>query len=136
MEDQDHILSLKQKASLAKLGVVLCYLHGSVALDQARNDSDVDIAVLFEQLPEDSVKATTAIVTALHGFVPEHEMDIAILNNASPLLAQSVVVNGKLLYARSSGDDLLFQIRVMHDYESSLRIVHIGQKMALARAQV
>jgi len=127
-------LTQTQQDELRKLGTVLCYLHGSVATGKAGRESDVDIAVLFDRAPTDLVGTTTAVVRALQGFVPEREMDVAILNQATPLLMQTVAVHGKLLFERSIGDGLLFQIRAMHEYESSRHIVRIGRRLALARA--
>jgi len=129
METDVLTLSEEQKAGLARLGVVLCYLHGSVATGLAGKDSDVDIAVLFDRAPHDAVQATADVVAALHGFVKNREMDVAILNTASPLLAQSVAARGKLLYARTPDDDLLFQICAMHEYESSRHIARIGREV-------
>lgn len=136
MEQGEFILTNIQRAALKKMAVVLLYVHGSIASGQAGKESDVDVAVLFEHSPEDPVRATTAIVEALQGFVPGREMDVAILNDASPLLAQSVASRGKLLFARSPADDLLFQVRAMHEYESSRRITRIGQELNLARSLV
>lgn len=118
------------------MGVVLLYVHGSVAAGRARKDSDVDIAVLFERMPEDTVAATTAVISALAGFESGREMDVAILNEASPLLKQGVAARGTLVYARSADDDLRFRIQTMHEYESSRRIVRIGQNASIARALV
>ncbi len=137
MENIDRIaLEDTQREALAHAGVVLAYLHGSVATGSAGVDSDVDIAVLFESTPVDMISATTSVIKALAGFVPDREMDVAILNDASPLLAQAVSVHGQLLYARSSGDRMAFDIRSMHEYESSRRIVRIGQDASLARIAV
>ncbi len=131
----EHIskLSGAQQNALENIGVVLLYLHGSVASGKARSDSDVDVAVLFAQTPRDTVQATTNIVEALRGYESPREMDVAILNDASPLLKQSVAAHGVLLFARSEQDDLEFQIRTMHEYEASRRIVRIGQEAILAR---
>jgi len=125
-----------QCRSLEKIGVVLLYLHGSVATGRARTDSDVDIAVLFERMPKDTVAATTAIVSALTGFEIGREMDIAILNEASPLLNQMVASQGKLLYARLPDDALRFEIRAMHEYEYSRQVVRLGQELVLKHAHI
>lgn len=136
MDTAEIKLTDEQRRTLGGLGVVLCYVHGSVAAGTARADSDVDIAILFERQPEDPIQATTAIIQALDAFAPGREIDVATLNDASPLLAQSVAARGTLLYARSSDDVLRFQMHTMHEYESSRHIVYLGQQLALARAQV
>ena len=117
METREYTLSEPQKAALQKLGVVLVYLHGSVAAETARNDSDVDIAALFEKMPDDIIRATGKLVGIFAGLIPGRELDIAILNEASPLLKQIVASTGKLLYARSPDDTLRFELRAMDEYE-------------------
>lgn len=134
MGRQDLRLTNEQKAALERLGVVLLYLHGSLAAGTARADSDADIAVLFERMPEDSIKVTTGVLEALAGFLPSREKDVAILNEASPLLKQSVASRGVLLFARSSDDDLRFQMNAMHEYEYSRHVVRLGQELLLKRA--
>lgn len=133
MTERIEKLSEAQRNALEEMGVVLLYLHGSVASLRARSDSDVDVAVLFDHAPDDTVRATTNIVEALQGYEKLREMDVAILNDASPLLKQGVAAHGELLFARSERDDLEFQIRTMHEYEASRRIVRIGQEAVLAR---
>ena len=129
-------LSENQRRALEKIGVALLYVHGSVATGRARKDSDVDIAVLFERMPKDTVVATTATVSALTGFEVGREMDIAILNEASPLLNQMVASQGKLLYARLPDDALRFEIRAMHEYEYSRQVVRLGQELVLKHAHI
>ena len=134
MDKKDFTLTPQQRAELDKLGVVLCYLHGSVAKGLAREDSDIDVAVLFDRESPDPIEATGAIIRALQGLAPERDLDIAILNEASPLLKQVVASTGKLLYVRSAEDELRFQIRAMHEYEDSRHIVRLGQEIAMKRA--
>lgn len=136
MRKVEYTLSDTQRASLERLGVILCYMHGSVAAGVAREDSDVDIAVLFEKKPADSIQATTAIMETMRGLSPEREIDIAILNEASPLLNQIVASEGKLLYARSPEDMLRFELRAMHEYEYSRHVVRLGQELALRRVHL
>ena len=133
---QEYTLNDQQKQALRDVGVVLCYLHGSVAEGIARDDSDADIAVLFEQRPEDSIPATATILDALAGFLPEREKDIAILNEASPLLRQTVASGGMLLYARSPDDALRYQLQAMHEYEYSRHVVKLGQELVFNNAHV
>ena len=136
MENNDLTLSDKQKIELQKFGVVLLYVHGSIVTGKAGKESDVDIAVLFERTPEDSIEATAGIIEALRGFIPDREKDIAILNEASPLLKQVVASRGTLLYARSPDDTLRFELRTMHEYEYSRHVVRLGQELVLKHANV
>lgn len=130
----DLTLSETQKDELQKLGVTLAYLHGSVAAGTAHAGSDADIAVLFDTMPEDAIEATGTLIQTLSGSIPGREIDVAILNEASPLLKQIVASTGKLLYARSPDDTLRFELRAMHDYEYSKHVVRLGQELVLQRA--
>lgn len=124
----------EQKKKLRAAGAVLCYLHGSAAAGSLRKDSDIDVAVLFGRTPNDPVKATNAVLDALSDFLPKREIDIAILNTASPLLAQRVAARGALLFERDPGEAFRFALRAMHEYESSRRIAKIGRAAARIRA--
>ncbi len=127
-------LSERQKQALEKLGVVLCYLHGSVAAGTAHKDSDVDVAVLFEKMPKDVISTEGVLYSSLAGLVPGRKLDIALLNEASPLLKQIVASTGTLLYARSEDDTLQFVLRAMHEYEYSKHVVSLGQELVFQRA--
>ena len=134
MENNTFQLTDHQKAALEKLGVVLCYLHGSVVAGTTRNDSDADVAVLFEEMPKDPIGITGKLIDIFAGFIQGRELDIAILNEASPLLKQIVASEGRVLYARSSDDTLRFELRAMHEYEYSKHRVRLGQELVLQRA--
>ncbi len=134
MESGTNTLSDQQKEELARLGVTLCYLHGSVASGIARPDSDLDVAVLFEQKPADSIQSTTDVIAALQGFAPDRKKDVAILNETSPLLRQIVASTGVLLYQRSFDDRLRFSMRTIKEYEYSKHIVKLGQDIVIQRA--
>lgn len=136
MERNDFKLTDTQKKALRGIGVVLCYVHGSVATGTTRKDSDADIAVLLQEKPADSIETTLAIHEAIRGLFPERELDVAILNEASPLLRQIVASTGMLLYARSPDDTLRFELRAMHDYEYSRHVVKLGQELILKRVLV
>lgn len=120
-------LTEAQQEALAREGVILCYLFGSFAHGTPRKDSDVDIGVLYEAAPQDRDAATAKVLAALEHLAPAHELDVAILNDAGPLLRQQIASRGQVLFARSRADELAFQIRSMHDYESSRRIARIGR---------
>ena len=134
MENSNFQLTDQQKAALQKLGVVLCYLHGSIAAGTPRTDSDADVAVLFENMPEDPIGVTGKLIDLLTGFIPGRELDIAILNEASPLLKQAVAVHGQLLYEHSLGDGLQFQLDTMDTYEDHLHFLRFQKYAAMVIA--
>ena len=132
MKNSCPALTEAQILALANAAVELCYIHGSVATSTARTDSDLDIAVLLERGPADTIHATEVILEALRDYMPERNKDIAILNEASPLLQQTVASQGTLLYARSQDDVLRYELRAMQAYEYSRHVVRLGQELLLA----
>jgi len=92
--------SKELKEMLVKHGVVLAYLFGSRAKGTARASSDVDIAVL---LPYDTPRAKffdvrLALTNELMDLLHKNEVDVVVLNEATPLLAREILSAGKILY--------------------------------------
>lgn len=129
-------LTHDEKRRLAGLGVVLCYAHGSVVKGTAMRESDLDIAVLLERMPgpRDALRIASDITNILQHLAPKRELDVAILNEASPLFRHVVAVEGQLLSARSDEDRIQFEITAMHEYEASRRIHRIAFNMMMGRA--
>lgn len=93
-------LSEKLKDLFLQHGVVLAYLFGSQAEGTARPSSDADFAVLLPPETQRSkyfdvrLSLTNALMDTLH----KNEVDVVILNEATPLLAHEVTTRGKILY--------------------------------------
>jgi len=89
------------------------YVFGSVASGRARADSDVDVAVLIDRrVPPGRIlkyrlKLMADLGTALH----RSDVDVVILNEASPLLAHRVLSQGTLVFERSASARVRFQTK-------------------------
>lgn len=107
--------------------IVLAYLFGSQVKGTAHLESDVDIGVLFDKKadPKDYLKLEGRLIEFFSKIYPKKEINIVNLNIASPLLRQTVVLEGKLLYARKKIDRILFQIWTLHQYEDYLHLNRI-----------
>ncbi len=87
------------KAILVKHGVTLAYLFGSQAEGTARPSSDVDIAVLLPPgTPNDKFFDVRFNLTNELMDVLYKDVDVAILNEVTALLAYEVTRHGVLLY--------------------------------------
>ncbi len=95
--------------------VKLGYLFGSVAKDKANKLSDVDIAVLVDgQLgPMERLELRLQLMAACQRALQRDDVDVVLLNEASPLLSHQVLKYGKLLYCP---DD---RVRYRFTYESN-----------------
>lgn len=117
-----------QKAKIFKEnGVILVYLFGSQAKGAAHYESDVDIGVLFDKKvnSEDYLKLEGKLIEFFSDFYPKKEINLVNLNISSPLLRQTVILEGKLIYQRNDLDRILFQVKTLHEYEDYLHLNNI-----------
>jgi len=110
---------MRAKKALKEKGVVLCYLFGSVARGEEHQESDVDIAVLFDKdiKKENFLQKEGELISLFSRIFPEREINLVNLAIASPLLCQNAIIEGKLIYAKDENERILFQIRTLHQYE-------------------
>ena len=104
--------------------VLLAFIFGSIAANRQRNDSDIDVAVLYGNHPS--------------GFEILHEIDklsksagadvhLAILNNASPLLKHQVMKNKINLIVKDEKLFGKFRENVMSQYEEYKYVSGLGK---------
>ena len=139
MITEGHLPELKE--ALVKHGVVLAYLFGSQAEGRARPSSDVDIAVL---LPYDTPRSKffdvrLSLTNELMDLLHKNEVDVVVLNEATPLLAYQVLKNGKVLYEDSRTHPRVgFIVRVTKQYMDTehfrqLSLKYLNVSMAQSR---
>jgi uncharacterized protein len=97
--------------------VVVAYLFGSVARGQANSRSDVDLAVLLDPNlgSEACLERQLQLMVALDDFA-DREVQVTLLNRASPLLAYQVIRDGFLLYERNQAGRVAFEVHTMKVY--------------------
>ena len=104
--------------------VLLAFIFGSLAANRQRNDSDIDVAVLYENPPS--------------GFEILYEIDklsksagadvhLVILNNASPLLKHQVMKNKINLIVKDEKLFGKFRENVMSQYEEYKYVSGLGR---------
>jgi len=94
--------------------VIVAYLHGSYARGIARAASDVDIAVLFSRMPD--FFEISRLQTELSE-IAKKEVDLSILNNASPIFARQVLEKGVEVYCRVSREKNKFILKTLNEYD-------------------
>jgi len=106
--------------------IVAVYLFGSLAEGRATPRSDVDIAVLLKDNADVTVggERHLALIGDLERFA-DQEVDIVMLNTASPILQHQVLKHGRLLYEGDQRARIEFEVRagkvyadlkLMYDY--------------------
>lgn len=90
----------------------LAFLMGSYAKGTARRESDVDVAVLFDESPNagqvNSLREALALLL-------EKEIDLVLLNLAGPVIRMQALKSGKLLYSERGAYEEFFA-RTLNEY--------------------
>ena len=94
-------------------GVIAAYLFGSHARGAAHRDSDVDVGVVLDY----GVHVTRAsrfaervrLASELIGGLHVNAVDLIVLNDAPPLLARRVLLDGRQVYCADADADRDFR---------------------------
>ena len=118
MLQKKHLKALTEAIAAYK-NVELAYLFGSHAKRTRRKARDVDIAVLLTRKISSQTKLRflNDLSTDLKK-IANAEIDIAILNDASPFLKHQVLKYGKRIFARSEKSDSHFRYAAISEYLS------------------
>lgn len=143
-EFQQNLGSIKK--ILQKNQVVLAFIFGSAANGKLTKLSDLDFAVLLQQnvLPEKYQRIRFSLLHHLGKIIKNRPLDVAILNDASPLLAQMAVTRGRIIYSKEDSLKNKFQSETLKNYddtaylrktyyrylESRVRNNHLGETYA------
>ena len=96
-----------------KPGVQAAWLFGSHAEARSHRESDVDVAVLLKhgRFPgararfEARVAMTADLIAVLH----RNEVDLVVLNDAPPLFARRIVLDGRLVHCADADAEHAFR---------------------------
>ncbi len=112
MLTKDAILSKDYQRLMYLTGADIIFLFGSVVSDRFRADSDIDIGVYFENLRYDK----TTVYDIILDFFQTEKIDVAFLNEASPLLLYQIIKKGKPLAWKSHAMLVEFRLRSLKKY--------------------
>ena len=110
------------KTSLKKIfeshGVILAYQFGSSINGKTSKISDVDVAVLFEK-EEPPLRKLLQLSSKLSDYFKTDRLDLARLNNSSPLFKHRVAVSGNVLFEKYAGLSNQFAYTALQEYEDN-----------------
>ena len=113
----------RARAALAERSeIVFAYLFGSVATDRTHRSSDTDLAVYVEpdeyrRLDRSAPYGYLAEITgALTDALATDDVNVVILNDAPPLLADRVARDGLLILSRDDDRRLSWLVRTKSRY--------------------
>jgi predicted nucleotidyltransferase len=118
-------------------GVVLAYLFGSQAEGKAGPLSDVDIAVLLgpQVAREQWFQVQLDLMCALMSLFHRDDVDVVILNQATPVLAHEVVQSGQILYEARPGIRTDFELTSLRRYVDTEPLRRLQNRRLLERVE-
>lgn len=122
-ERKDLIESLQRELKKER-DILFAYLFGSQATGKTHGESDLDLAVYLEPLPEDTLERKLELIDKISEITHFNHIDLVILNQAPPLLIHSVMRTGKLLFCKDEERRVLFLAKKLSealDFEIHLR---------------
>jgi len=111
-----------------KPDILLAFLFGSFASKRLSRSSDVDIGILFKTLPD--MDAINDVAEELSSSL-RREIDLVILNQASPVLKMQILKNGILLYASERKRFYQFFTDTVNQYDDLKQIRKICEENIL-----
>lgn len=108
----------------------LVYIFGSVAKGCTNKLSDIDIAVFIsESSTKDYPYGYRAqIIADLMKILKTNNVDLVVLNRASPFLRFQVLRYGKPIFCRSELNRVKFQVRTFNEYNDTKRLIDLHFK--------
>lgn len=102
-----------------KKNILLAFLFGSAAKNQMTHHSDIDIGILFKKNPD--FFESNELRNELEAILGK-DVDIAVLNNASPVLKMQVLKKGNPLYIKERRCYNEFFVDTVNQYYDLKRI--------------
>lgn len=135
LESESIIQTVHQRlASSAEDEVVSAFLFGSRVEGRGHRESDVDVAVLLRpeldrrQRFETRLRLTSELIAALHF----NDIDLVVLNDAPPLLARRIVLDGERVYCADAEADHAFRRDVQLRAADLAPFIERGRRALLA----
>ncbi len=120
--------------------VTSLYLFGSASSGHTHQESDLDLAVLFDWLAlptaRDRFEAGLRLSADFSAAMHRNDVDLVVLNDAPPHLARAITTGGRRLIVRDAGADHAFTRTAMlraADVEPFLERTRRTKLDALAR---
>ena len=97
-------------------GAVAVYLFGSVARGEARDDSDVDVGILFDSAPPARLDSPPQQIEGQLEHVLRSPVQVVVLNRAPADLVHRVLRDGRLVLDRDRATRIRFEVRARNEY--------------------
>ena len=111
-------------------GIIFAYIFGSYVQEKMRTNSDVDIAIYLS----DKINTETYLkIKADLSEIFKKEIDLIILNNATPLLKYQVYKNNILLFTRSKTIESNYKVKTLFEYSDIKKYLDLSYDKTIDR---
>lgn len=110
--------------------IVFAYIFGSYVQGKMRKDSDIDIAIYTEEkMDVDTYLEIKLILTE----ACKREVDLVILNDATPLLKYEIYKNNILLFSRDKTIETGYKVKTLFEYNDIKRYLDLSYDRMIDR---
>lgn len=115
------------KSFCLKYKISLLILFGSYGTAKFNNNSDVDLAVIGEDLGLIKLNQMD-ILNELAKIFNNREIDLIVLNYADSLLKFNIANDGKPIYEKEKGLFQIFQVRAMSEHNDGQKFYQLDKE--------
>ena len=116
MNRQQIIESLTSALASTQERIICAYLFGSLARNEAGEQSDVDVAVLFDKPPPNTLIGPVSRLQAELEQAARKPVDLVALNQAPPDLVHRVLRDSVLLNENDRSRRVAFEVQLRNAY--------------------
>jgi len=115
--------------------ILLCYLYGSYILDRKTRYSDIDIGIFLDKAFKKSYLYQVELSLEIEKeFNNKVEIDLSILNEATPRFLYNVIKSGRNIYKKEEKIQHEFEIRILYYYLDIKPMLDMYDKITVMEA--
>ena len=95
--------------------ILFAYIFGSYARGEARENSDIDIAIYVKRVPKDIFKYESKIASKIEKEIKK-QVEVRVLNKLPSLLQSRIMKEGKLVFSKNEKERIKFETFAMSNY--------------------
>lgn len=110
--------------------IIFAYIFGSYSRDSIRRNSDIDIAIYLKDSMDtyEYLDMKMKLSEAL-----KREVDLIILNDATPLLRYEIYKNNILLFTRDKSVESRYKVKTLFEYNDMKRYLDLSYEKTIER---